>query len=64
MVQSKLDSMTLSMNLYGKLPQGVDYSTIPGTRIHRADLKYDFNRDTGQGMGLLLNEKEDESCFL
>lgn len=63
-LSSKLGGLTLSMNLYGKIPNGVDRITIPGTVIHRAVLKYDFDRQLGKGRGLLLDCSEDELLFI
>jgi len=34
------------------------------TNIHRANLEYDFDEETGRGMGLLLNVPEDEVLFI
>lgn len=64
LLKSKLDSLTLSISFHGKLPQGVDYSVIKDTQIHRADLKYDFNEELGRGRGLILNCVEDEDNIL
>lgn len=63
LLNSKLNSLTLSLNLYGKHPQGGDIKLIGGTYIYRASLKYDFDIETGCGKGLLLNNIDDEDFF-
>lgn len=64
-LNSKLNSLTLSMNLYnGKCPEGVDGSTIDNTMIHRCRLQYEFDKSKGQGRGLLTELLEDEDYFL
>ncbi|MBQ8802544.1 MAG: CRISPR-associated helicase Cas3' [Tyzzerella sp.] len=70
MLNNKLNDMTLSLNLYGKFPDGVDVTVIgqkDGCRqsgIHRARLQYEFDTLSGRGRGLLLNVKEDEKFIL
>lgn len=64
LLRSKMNSYTLSMNLYhNHYPEGVDRGTILNTSIHRTNLIYDFNYEEGKGRGLLLNQKLDEGCF-
>lgn len=70
MLNNKLNNMTLSLNLYGKFPDGVDVATIgqksnhSQNGIHRAQLQYEFDMQSGRGCGLLLNVKEDEKFIL
>ena len=64
-LKSKLYSLTLGMNLYsGRLPQGVDRYPISGTDIHRTQLKYEFDSEMLKGRGLMLEQIEDENCFI
>lgn len=63
-LNSKLDSLTLSISFHGKLPQGIDYGVIKDTQIHRANLKYDFDEELGRGQGLILNCVEEEDNIL
>ena len=63
-LNSKLDSLTMSMNLYGKFPDGVDHDTIDGTHIYRASLKYEFDKVKGNGQGLILDNIDDENFIL
>lgn len=63
-LNSKLNSLTLNMNLfYGKLPIGVDKEVIQNTYIHRANLEYEFDLEKKQGRGLILEKEKDEDCF-
>lgn len=70
MLNNKMNDMTLSLNLYGKFPEGVDETVIGQKKkfaengIHRARMKYEFDRQIGRGRGLLLNIKEDETFIL
>ncbi len=70
LISTKLNALTININLYGKLPDGVDISTIGESErakiceIHRARLVYDFDSEKSGGRGLLLNKVHDEDCFL
>lgn len=63
-LNSRLASMTLSMSIYGRFPENVDKGTLGNTGIHRTGLKYDFDVDTGRGLGLVLDKMDDELLFL
>lgn len=66
---AKLNDLTLNLNRYGNM-KGVDVATV-GEKgnckildIHRINLKYEFDRETGKGCGLLLKQIEDEQFFI
>ena len=66
---AKLNDLTLNLNRYGNMT-GVDVATV-GEKgkhkildIHRTSLKYEFDRETGKGQGLLLRQIEDEQFFV
>lgn len=63
-LKSKLVSITLSINLGKRFPEGIDSSTVKPFDIHRANLKYDFDEETGRGMGLCLDRPEEEVYIL
>ena len=64
----------------GRYPKGVDKDIIRSSgdddgngywkakempmSIHRSQLKYEFNEEMGRGLGLLLDEIEEEDSFL
>lgn len=66
---TKLNDLTLNLNRYRNM-DGVDVATVgeKGIRkildIHRTSLKYEFDRETGKGQGLLLRQVEDEQFFI
>lgn len=66
---AKLNALTLSLTRYRNM-KGVDVATIgqKGMRkvldIHRSSLRYEFNKETGKGRGLLLNQVNDEQFFV
>lgn len=63
-LRSKLEDLTLSLNLYHKYPEGVDRAPVgQDIRIHRADLQYKFDETTGKGCGLILKSRNEESLF-
>lgn len=62
LLKSKLAEMTLSLNIYYGVPDGIDRNTIEFFDIHRTRLTYDFNGNTGAG--LLLDQEEDEAYFV
>lgn len=71
LISTRLNASTININIYyGKMPEGVDTSTIgekDGRKvcnIHRARLFYDFDSAVCRGKGLLLNKVEDEECFV
>lgn len=63
LIKSKLENLTLSLNLYMGYPKEVDKSIVGsnGDRkimdIHRAQYNYEFDIESGQGRGLLFNEE-------
>ncbi len=66
-LKTKLESITLNVNVRNRnfYPKGIDRGTIKvGMDIHRANLKYDFDEETGRGMGLLLDVLEDEFLIM
>ena len=66
-LKSKLESITLNLSVRNRnyYPKGIDRGTIKvGMDIHRANLKYDFDEETGRGMGLLLDVLEDEFLIM
>lgn len=66
---TKSNDLTLNLNRYRNM-NGVDVATVgeKGIRkildIHRTSLKYEFDRETGKGQGLLLRQVEDEQFFI
>lgn len=63
LIKSKLENLTLSLNLYQKFPAEVD-RTIIGlsenrkiTDIHRAQYNYEFDIESGKGRGILFDEQ-------
>ena len=63
LIKSKLENLTLSLNLYQKFPAEVDRSTIglsenrKITDIHRAQYNYEFDIESGKGRGILFDEQ-------
>lgn len=70
MLNAKLESFTMSINLHGRIPDGIDKMCIgqdgkySKKGIHIARLKYDFNLVTKKGAGLMLNMIEDEQYII
>lgn len=62
LIKSKLENLTLSLNLYQKFPAEVDRTTIglsenrKITDIHRAQYNYEFDIESGKGRGILFDE--------
>ena len=63
LIKSKLENLTLSLNLYQKFPAEVDRTTI-GIREnrkikdnHRAQYNYEFDIESGKGRGILFDEQ-------
>ena len=63
-LKSKLVSITLSINLGKRFPEGIDRDAVKPFDIHRANLKYDFDEEIGRGMGLCLDRPEEEVYIL
>jgi len=61
--RTKLENLTLSISVYGRIPEGINRECIVGTAIYRARLQYDFSQTSNCGCGMFLNKLEDESCF-
>ena len=63
LIKSKLENLTLSLNLYQKFPAEVDRTTIglsenrKITDIHRAQYNYEFDIGSGKGRGILFDEQ-------
>ena len=63
LIKSKLENLTLSLNLYQKFPAEVDRTTIglsenrKITDIHRAQYNYEFDIESGKGRGILFDEQ-------
>ncbi len=63
LIKSKLENLTLSLNLYQKFPVEVDRTTIglsenrKITDIHRAQYNYEFDIESGKGRGILFDEQ-------
>lgn len=62
-IHSKLNLLTLNLNIYHKYPEHVDRNTINGTNIHRSSLKYEFDPYKCSGRGL-LPEEERQECYI
>lgn len=57
-LKTKLDELTLSITIYNKYSkEGID-GVIKKTDIHRTDFVYDFDEETGKGIGLSKTERE------
>lgn len=63
LIKSKLENLTLSLNLYQKFPAEVDRTTIglsenrKITDIHRVQYNYEFDIESGKGRGILFDEQ-------
>ena len=60
-LKTKLDELTLSVTLYNEYSnkrEGIE-GVIEKTDIHRTDFMYDFDEDTGKGIGLSKTEREE-----
>lgn len=63
LIKSKLENLTLSLNLYQKFPAEVGRTTIglsenrKITDIHRAQYNYEFDIESGKGRGILFDEQ-------
>ena len=63
LIKSKLENLTLSLNLYQKFPAEVDRTTIGLSEnrkisdIHRAQYNYEFDIERGKGRGILFDEQ-------
>ena len=63
LIKSKLENLTLSLNLYQKFQAEVDRTTIGVsenrkiTDIHRAQYNYEFDIESGKGRGILFDEQ-------
>lgn len=62
LLKAQIVDMTLSLNNKHYIADVVDRDTIGVFDIHRTRLKYDF--DGNSGLGLLMNEIEDEDYFV
>ena len=65
LIRSDILDKTLSLNLYSSKygVDGID-TCIEGTNIHRTSMRYEFDEETGTGIGLDLFNKNDEDNFL
>ena len=65
LIRSDILDRTLSLNLYSSKygVEGID-ACIEGTNIHRTSMRYEFDEETGTGVGLDLFNKNDEDNFL
>lgn len=65
LIRSDILDRTLSLNLYSSKygVEGID-TCIEGTNIHRTSMRYEFDEETGTGVGLDLFNKNDEDNFL
>lgn len=65
LIRSDILDRTLSLNLYSSKygVDGID-ACIEGTNIHRTSMRYEFDEETGTGIGLDLFNKNDEDNFL
>ncbi len=61
-----LIDLTTTLTLYGKLPKGVDSGLIDdgSLSIHRTTLKYDYDPIEKKGLGLVLDEFEEDDQFI
>ena len=50
--------MTLSVTIYNKYSKEGIEGVIEKTDIHRTDFVYDFDEETGKGIGLSKTERE------
>lgn len=59
-LKTKLDELTLSVTLYNEYSmkkEGIE-GVIEKTDIHHTDFVYDFDEETGKGIGLSKTERE------
>lgn len=63
-LKSKIASLTMSVPIYWEIPPGIDHKPISFLDIHRTTLRYDFDEMTGTGLGLRLDQDEEESFFV
>ena len=78
MIRSRIEELTLNVNIYSnRWPDHIDRNTIyvdmeddavnlknRRTDIHRSQLKYEFDEETGKGAGLRLDTVDQEECFI
>lgn len=57
-LKTKLDELTLSVTIYNKYSKEGIEGFIEKTDIHRTDFVYDFDEETGKGIGLSKTERE------
>lgn len=57
-LKTKLDELTLSVTIYNKYSKEGIEGVIEKTDIHRTDFVYDFDEETGKGIGLSKTERE------
>lgn len=57
-LKTKLDELTLSITIYNKYSKEGIEGVIEKTDIHRTDFVYDFDEETGKGIGLSKTERE------
>lgn len=63
-LKAKLDDLTISVTLYNQHSwSGIDKSVIENTDIHRTNYVYDFDEDTGRGIGLSATELEENNML-
>lgn len=62
-LKNKLAELTISVNLYYKIPDGIDREPT-FLDVHRAKLDYKFDEEKGVGLGLSLNKIEQEDYFV
>lgn len=62
-LKNKLAELTLGVNLYYKIPDGIDRQPA-FLDVHRANLAYEFDEESGRGLGLVLNKPEQETFFV
>ena len=77
-IRSRIEELTLNVNIYSnRWPDHIDRDTIcvdaednivnlrnRRTDIHRSQLKYEFDEETGKGAGLRLDTVDQEECFI
>lgn len=57
-LKTKLDELTLSVTIYNKYSKEGIEGVIEKMDIHRTDFVYDFDEETGKGIGLSKTERE------
>ena len=77
-IRSRIEELTLNVNIYSnRWPDHIDRDTIcvdmedntvnlrnRRTEIHRSQLKYEFDEETGKGAGLRLDTVDQEEFFV